>query len=214
MPLAATMTLVFAPKLAGVAQVLLVPRLRRCYGGGLRVAASTLVELVFSFILAPIMAVGQSIFLLGMLAGRTIRWEAQLRDLRSLGGARRCGAFGRRPCLAWSWGLQSGLWPLIGPNLGDAVPGPLLLAVPFAVVTSWTVPRGAGHATGSAPCPRRSRRHRSWWRQVMRLARHRPTRSVAVVQVLWRCRQRRRSTNRDHPTGGAGHREPGDRRSG
>ena len=32
--LAATMTLVFAPKLAGVAQVLLVPRLRRDYGGG------------------------------------------------------------------------------------------------------------------------------------------------------------------------------------
>jgi membrane glycosyltransferase len=137
--LAATMTLVFAPKLAGVAQVLLTPGLRRRYGGGGRVAASTLVELVFSFILAPIMAVGQTIFLLGILAGRTIRWEAQLRDPRSLD---------------WREATR-GLWPatLLGLGLGIAVwtlapesariwavlfCGPLVLAIPFAVVTSWT----------------------------------------------------------------------------
>ena len=137
--LAATMTLVFAPKLAGVTQVMLVPGLRRTYGGGLRMLASTLVELVFSFILAPIMAVGQAIFLVGMLAGRTIRWEAQLRDPRSLG---------------WGEALR-GLWPatLLGLILGAAVwalapesariwaflfCGPLVLSVPFAVVTSWT----------------------------------------------------------------------------
>ena len=137
--LAATMTLVFAPKLAGVAQVLLVPRLRRIYGGGLRVAVSTLVELGFSFILAPIMAVGQSIFVLGMLAGRAIRWEAQLRDPRTLG---------------WVEAFR-GLWPhtLLGLFVGAAVwafaplsarlwallfCGPLLLAMPFAVITSWT----------------------------------------------------------------------------
>ncbi len=137
--LAATMILVFAPKLAGVAQVLLVPRLRRAYGGGVRVAVSTLVELLFSFILAPIMAVAQSVFVLGMLAGRTIRWEAQLRDPRSLG---------------WAEAMH-GLWPqtLLGLVLGATVwglapeptrlwavlfSGPLLLAVPFAVVSSWT----------------------------------------------------------------------------
>ena len=137
--LAATMTLVFAPKLAGVTQVMLVPSLRRTYGGGLRMLASTLVELLFSFILAPIMAVGQAIFLIGMLAGRTIRWEAQLRDSRSLG---------------WGEALR-GLWPatLLGLILGTAVwalapesariwallfCGPLVLSVPFAVVTSWT----------------------------------------------------------------------------
>lgn len=137
--LAATMTLVFAPKLAGVAQVLLVPRLRRAYGGGLRVAVSTLIELLFSFVLAPIMAVAQTILLLGIMAGRTIRWEAQLRDPRSLGWAE-----------AWR-----GLWPqtLFGLLLGATVwlfaaesarlwvvlfCGPLLLSIPFAVVTSWT----------------------------------------------------------------------------
>ncbi|HEX6010708.1 MAG TPA: glucans biosynthesis glucosyltransferase MdoH [Geminicoccaceae bacterium] len=140
--LAATMALVFAPKLAGVAQVLLFPSLRRAYGGGQAVLASTLIELLFSFVLAPIMAVAQTIFVLGMTAGRTIRWEAQLRDTRTL---------------PWGEALH-GLWPqtLFGLTLGAAVwllapdgarlwaalfCGPLALAVPFAVVTSW-VPLG------------------------------------------------------------------------
>jgi membrane glycosyltransferase len=137
--LTATMTLVFAPKLAGVAHALIVPRFRRSYGGGLRMLASTVIELLFSFVLAPIMAVGQSIFLLGIFAGRAIRWEAQQRDARSL-----------------SWGeALRGLWPhtLLGLAVAAAVwtmasesariwallfCGPLILAVPFAVATSWT----------------------------------------------------------------------------
>jgi membrane glycosyltransferase len=137
--LAAMMVVVFSPKLAGVAQVLLLPRLRRAYGGGAAVLASTLVELLFSFVLAPIMAFAQTVFVLGMAAGRTIRWEAQLRDARSL---------------PWGEALR-GLWPqtLFGLLLGTAVwalapeaarlwmvlfCGPLMLAVPFAVVTSWS----------------------------------------------------------------------------
>lgn len=137
--LAAMMVIVFSPKLAGVAQVLLRPRLRAIYGGGPRVVASTLLELIFSFVLAPIMALGQTIFVLGMLGGRTIRWEAQLRDARRL---------------PWGEALR-GLWPqtLFGLGLGAAVwllapeaarfwvvlfCGPMLLAVPFACATSWT----------------------------------------------------------------------------
>jgi membrane glycosyltransferase len=137
--LAATLLIVFAPKLAGVAQVLLLRRLRQAYGGGLRVTASAALELLFSFVLGPITAFAQTVFVLGMAAGRTIRWEAQLRDARSLS-------------LAEAW---RGLWPqtLLGAVLGAAVwhlapevarlwavlfCGPLLLAVPFAVVTSWS----------------------------------------------------------------------------
>jgi membrane glycosyltransferase len=135
--LAAMVVVVFSPKLAGVAQVLLLPRLRRAYGGGAAVVASTLVELLFSFILAPTVAFAQTVFVLGMAAGRTIRWEAQLRDARSL---------------PWGEALR-GLWPqtLFGLVLGAAVwtlapeaarlwvvlfCGPLVLAAPFAVVTS------------------------------------------------------------------------------
>ena len=72
------------------------------------VVASTLVELVFSFVLAPIMAVAQTIFVLGMTAGRTIRWEA--------------GAAARHADLPRGEALH-GLWPqtLFGFALGAAV---------------------------------------------------------------------------------------------
>ncbi len=117
--LAAVMTLVFAPKLAGVAQVLLTPSLRRDYGGGGRVALSALVEFVFSFILAPIMAVGQSIFLLGMIAGRTISWEAQRRDPRVLGWSEAWRAFWPQTTLGLALGIS--VWsfaPEFGAPLG------------------------------------------------------------------------------------------------
>ncbi|MFL5333905.1 MAG: glucans biosynthesis glucosyltransferase MdoH, partial [Geminicoccaceae bacterium] len=174
--LATTMVMVFAPKLAGVAQVLASPKLRRAYGGGWRMGVSSLVELAFSFVLAPIMAVAQTRFVLGLAAGRTIYWDAQLRDSRAL-----------------PWGEAGrGLWPqtVLALVLGVAVwfgapasarlwvflfCGPLLLSIPFAVVTSWVslgsllarhgicaVPEeidpppvvvAAGHALGPTPRP-------------------------------------------------------------
>lgn len=135
--LAATLTLAFAPKLAGVAQVLLMPRLRRAYGGGPRVLASALIELLFSLVLAPIMAFGQAVFVLGMAAGRTIRWEAQLRDARRLGwgeawrGLRGQALLGAIVAAA-TW-QQAPEWARIWAALFC---GPLLLAAPFAVATS------------------------------------------------------------------------------
>ena len=123
MPLAATMTLVFAPKLAGVAQVLLVPRLRRCYGGA---CASRPLPWWSSS--------SRSSWRRSWRSGRASSSWACSPGGRSAGrrscairaprgGARRCGAFGRRPCLAWSWGLQLDL-ASIGPNLGDACSRP------------------------------------------------------------------------------------------
>ena len=174
--LAATMLIVFAPKLAGVAQVLVLPRLRRAYGGGLRVTASTLVELLFSFALAPIMAVAQSLFVLGMAAGRTIRWDAQRRDTRALPW--REAVRGLWPQTALGVSLIAAVWSAApeGARLWAVLfGGPLLLSIPFAVVTSWegvgrllarlgicAVPEeveppplvvAAGHAIGRAPPP-------------------------------------------------------------
>ena len=97
--LATMLLVVFAPKLAGVAQVLLTPALRRAYGGGWRVAVSTVLELLFSFVLAPIMAFAQTLLALGLLGrpddplgGPAARSRARCR------GARRFGDCGRRPC--------------------------------------------------------------------------------------------------------------------
>ena len=137
--LGATMTLVFAPKLAGIAHLLLSGRMRRAYGGGPRITLSSLLELLFSFLLAPILAVSQTIFALGLLGGRAVHWDGQERDSRAL---------------PWREAAR-GLWPhtLLGLVVGAVVGllgpeasrlwlalfcAPLLLAVPFAVLTSWT----------------------------------------------------------------------------
>ena len=135
--LAAMLVIVFAPKLAGITQVLLTPALRRSYGGGWRVAASSLIELVFSLFLAPIVAVAQTLLVLGLAAGRTIRWEAQLRDPRVLGW--REAALGLWPQTMFGLALGLGVG-LLAPTSARwwalLFCGPLVLAVPFAVLTS------------------------------------------------------------------------------
>ena len=136
--LAAVMTMVFAPKLAGVAQVLASPRLRRACGGASRMVASSLVELTFSFVLAPIMAVAQTLLVLGLAAGRTIRWEAQLRDSRVLSW--REAARGLWPQTTLGLALATLVWveaPEPARIWVALFAGPLLLSIPFAVVTSW-----------------------------------------------------------------------------
>ncbi len=68
------LTMVFAPKLATVADVLARPDLRKAFGGPIRVVVSVLAEIVYSAMLAPIMAVAHSLFMGGLLFGKTIGW--------------------------------------------------------------------------------------------------------------------------------------------
>jgi membrane glycosyltransferase len=70
----------FAPKLATVLDVLSRPDARRAFGGTARFVASVVVETVFFLLLSPIMWVGHTLFLGGLLFGRTIGWIGQTRD--------------------------------------------------------------------------------------------------------------------------------------
>jgi membrane glycosyltransferase len=74
------MTMTFAPKIASAIRVLLHPTERRLFGGPLRFVGNLLLETVFSALLAPVMAVTQTVFLGGLAMGRTIGWTSQLRD--------------------------------------------------------------------------------------------------------------------------------------
>src|SRR3546814_12210083 len=98
------MAIVFAPKLLGVLDIMLSAGKRRRYGGGVRVLAGTLVELVFGALLAPVVAVAQTIFVIGLLFGRRVAWDVQARDLRAV-------AWARAPRGPWPqplWGLLFG----------------------------------------------------------------------------------------------------------
>jgi membrane glycosyltransferase len=127
----------FAPKIATVADVLLRPAARRAFGGTARFLVGVAVETVFFLLLSPIMWVGHTLFLGGLLFGRTIGWIGQTRDDHAV---------------PWSLALHN-LWPqaLLGlVTVGTlavtapaAIPyalfiaGGPLLAVPLAVVTAW-----------------------------------------------------------------------------
>src|SRR5262249_50838612 len=74
----------FAPKLATIIDVLTRPKLRRAFGSGLRFAAGAVTETLFFVLLAPIMWFSHTIFLVRLLAGRSVGWGAQARDDHSV----------------------------------------------------------------------------------------------------------------------------------
>jgi len=78
------LTMVFAPKLATVADVLARRDLRKAFGGPVRVVASVGAEIVYAAMLAPIMAVAHTLFMGGLLFGKTIGWGAQARGVARL----------------------------------------------------------------------------------------------------------------------------------
>jgi membrane glycosyltransferase len=124
-----------SPKLAGLIEILADGAAWR-YGGRARLAAGAVTETLFSFVLGAISTVRISIFMAGLAAGKTVRWNGQVRDAHGV-----------------SWAAAfSALWPQCCAGL--AICGPLyavsprlflaslpltagyLLAVPFAVLTA------------------------------------------------------------------------------
>ncbi|WP_305987588.1 glucans biosynthesis glucosyltransferase MdoH [Roseibium sp. MMSF_3544] len=81
---ATVLTMVFAPKLATVADVLVRKDLRRAFGGPIRVVVSVAAEILYSAMLAPILAVAHTMFMGGLAFGKTIGWGAQARGVSRL----------------------------------------------------------------------------------------------------------------------------------
>jgi membrane glycosyltransferase len=127
----------FAPNIATVIDVLARTELRRLFGGALRFTVSFAITVVFVILVAPIMWASHTLFLVGLLLGRTVGWGAQARDDHAV---------------PWSLAVRN-FWPqtlvglvplvLLALTAPSAIPcalfiaaGPLL-AIPLAVVTAW-----------------------------------------------------------------------------
>lgn len=151
--LCASMGMVLAPKLLGILDVLLQARARASYGGGIRLLAGALVEFIFSSLLAPVISLAETIFMIGLCFGRRILWDAQRRDGYQV---------------AWAAAAR-GLWPqtlfgaVLTAALAYAAPGSiawaspllvaLLLAIPVAVATSLPIVGEASVAIGLCAIP-------------------------------------------------------------
>ena len=81
---ALVMTMTFAPKLAALGDLLPRPSERRGFGGTLWILAGALSEVVFSMLLAPIMAIAHTVFMAGLPFGRTLGWAPQRRGLHAV----------------------------------------------------------------------------------------------------------------------------------
>ena len=130
------MTMVFAPKLATIADILLRSDLRRAFGGFFRVIVSSAGEILYAAMLAPIMAVAHTLFIGGLVFGKSIGWGAQGRDLERLPlglAAKKLWPQTLFGLVAITWISQQPL-ALVWPVLPIAV-GPLL-AIPAAILTS------------------------------------------------------------------------------
>ncbi len=131
------MTMVFAPKLATLASLLLSRAGRAAFGGAPRLLVGALAEILFSTLLAPIMALAHSLFMGGLLLGKAIVWSPQRRDTHRL----RLAVVLRRLWPQTLFGLLAAGWLISTQAAGAVFLSPFvlgaLLAVPIALLTAW-----------------------------------------------------------------------------
>jgi membrane glycosyltransferase len=113
------------PKLAGMTDVVLTTGGTKRYGGHLRFALSVPIELVFSFLQGAVSTINTTIFMAGLLLGRSVVWGGQARD-----------AYG----LSWRHATAL-LWPQL--LFGLVVCGALVLISPITLY--WSLPLTAGY---------------------------------------------------------------------
>jgi membrane glycosyltransferase len=113
------------PKIAGVLDVMLTKGGVKSYGGWLRFVPGAALELAFSFLQGAVSTIRTSIFMVGLLFGKSVVWGGQSRDAQGL---------------SWATAAQN-LWPQM--LFGVIVCGALLVIAP--AVLWWSLPLTAGY---------------------------------------------------------------------
>jgi membrane glycosyltransferase len=134
--LAMTAVILFLPKLLAVLLTLARREERRAFGGGARLIAGAVGELLFSMLLAPVMMLFHSTFVLTVLLGRTVGWGAQPRDDRGVDWADATQRHGGHAAIGAVW-ASAIFWfaPAFLPWVAPVVLG-MLAAIPMAVLSS------------------------------------------------------------------------------
>jgi membrane glycosyltransferase len=134
--LAITLALLYLPKVMGYLVLLGDRRRRQGHGGALRAAASVMLESLMSVLLAPILMLFQSSFVVSILAGRSIKWAPQQRDDGETSWREAVGVHGSHTLLALTAGLLSYLYvPAFFWWLTPVLLGPAL-SIPLSRLTS------------------------------------------------------------------------------
>ncbi len=124
------------PKVAGWIDIALQDGGAARYGGRLRFAAGALTETLFSILLAPVVAFRVTLFMIGLLFGRSVIWGAQHRDAYALGWADAVRGLWMQTAFGLALGAGIALAaPAALPWAAPVLAG-LTLAIPFAVLTA------------------------------------------------------------------------------
>jgi membrane glycosyltransferase len=113
------------PKIAGLLDAMLTRGGVRRYGGWLRFIPGAAIELAFSFLQGAVSTIRTSIFMVGLLFGKSVIWGGQSRDAQRL---------------SWEDAARN-LWPQT--LFGALVCGALLVIAP--AVFWWSLPLTAGY---------------------------------------------------------------------
>ena len=126
----------FSPKIATFIDFLLRPDARRAFGGGGRIVMNFIIETAYSILLCPILWIGHTIFLVGLLFKREIGWGGQLRDDHEVSLGLALSALWPQTLVGWiAIGLVAATQPSALPYVLFLAAGPAL-AVPFAMLTA------------------------------------------------------------------------------
>ena len=114
-----------SPKIAGLVDAVLTRGGVARYGGWLRFTASAAIELAFSFLQGAVSTIRTSIFMIGLIFGKSVTWSGQSRDTHGI---------------SWSTAF-SALWPQV--LFGVIVCGALAVISPTVLL--WSLPLTAGY---------------------------------------------------------------------
>jgi len=120
-------TMYLMPKIAGLLDAMLTRGGVARYGGWMRFLAGAAIELAFSFLQGAVSTIRTSIFMIGLLFGRSVVWGGQSRDAQRI---------------SWSEAAHQ-LWPQT--LFGVLVCGALIAIAP--AVFWWSLPLTAGYLT-------------------------------------------------------------------
>ena len=125
------------PKLLGLLDIALTTGGTKRYGGSLRFAISGVIEALFSILMAPVVAFRVTLFLIGLVFGRSIMWTGQNRDAYLLTWADATRGLWPQVMFGMLLLVSIGLFAGMG-TLPWALPmiTGLCIAIPFAVISA------------------------------------------------------------------------------
>jgi membrane glycosyltransferase len=127
----------FSPKIASFVDLLLRPGARLAFGGAGRIIVNFIIETIYSIVLCPILWVGHTIFLVGLLFDREIGWIGQVRDDHAVSFRLALASLWPQTLVGWvALGSISVTQSAALPYVLCLAGGPAL-AVPFAMLTAW-----------------------------------------------------------------------------